>query len=186
MAITTKPDFGHESRLVFHIPDLTRDIQTGLSSVFTAPLINRGPQQVIYVTLLLLIFGVLVESREGSLRAMFLFYTATAAGAFSAAIALHVVYPGFIDHPALAEAWSSAWSGGSAAAFGFAGAFAARRQHAWRWLALFILWETAVATLHLRNYTPAFHFSALATGFLIARYFLPERDAGAIRASSPA
>jgi membrane associated rhomboid family serine protease len=185
--VVSKPDYGYESRFFFHIPDVTRDFEKSFSSLFTAPFLNRGPQQILYVTVILLSFGVLIESREGSRRTAFLFFVSAGTGALFAAIILHIIYPGMINHPALSEAWSGAWSGGRAGAFGLAGAFAARRQRAWYWMAFFILWESLVATFRLRNYTPAFHFGALFAGFLITRYLLRPRELESIeRASSPA
>ncbi len=174
--ILAKPDYGYESRLVFHVPDITSDAWNAISSLFTAPLLNRGPQQVLYVTILLLMFGVMVESREGSRRTLLIFFSSAGSGALFAALLLHILYPGLSTHPALAEAWTGAWSGGSAGAFGLAGAFAARQHRPWPWMLAIIIWEANVAVLHLRNYTPVFHLAALVAGFLVTRYLLPPRE----------
>jgi hypothetical protein len=43
-------------------------------------------------------------------------------------------------------------------------------------LGLFAAWEINVVVWYLRQYTPAFHLSALATGFVALRYAGPIAD----------
>ena len=42
----------------------------------------------------------------------------------------------------------------------------------WLLLGIFILWEVNVAWWYLKEYPPAFHLTALFTGFLVTRYIL--------------
>ena len=46
----------------------------------------------------------------------------------------------------------------------------------WPLLALVVLWEANLVWWYLREYTPAFHISALAIGFAVTRYGLPRRS----------
>jgi membrane associated rhomboid family serine protease len=183
--LTTKPEYGYESSLVFHVPDIA-DVRRTFTSLVSAPLLNRGPQQVLYVGILLLTFGVLVERREGTTRTMLLFFGCSTVGAFVAASVLYATYPYFNESEFFVQAWHSAWSGGSAGALGLAGAYAARHQRAWLIFGLLLLWEANVAIFRLQNYTPAFHLGAMFTGFFMTRYLLAERDSEHRAARSPA
>jgi hypothetical protein len=86
---------------------------------------------------------------------------------------LHLVYPELLDNSFTAHAWERTWSGGSAGCFGLMGALAARARKPWPLLALFAAWETYVAIWQLHQYTPAFHITALVTGFVTLRYAAP-------------
>lgn len=176
--LVTRPETGAESLLLFHVPDLSADVRRGLAALFTAPWLNAGPLQLVYVTVLLLVFGAPVESREGTLRAGAVFFGTSAIAAVVAGTLLHIIYPAFLDTPTLASAWTRAWVGGSAGCFGLIGATAARSQRLGTFLGLAVLWEMNVWYWRLQNYTPMFHFAALATGFLIARYLFRETRAG--------
>ena len=182
--LTAKPEYGYESTLVFHVPDIA-DVRRTFTSLLSAPLLNRGPQQVVYVGILLLTFGVLLERREGSKRAMLLFFGCSTVGAFVAASVLYATYPYFNESEFFIQAWHSAWSGGSAGALGLAAAYAARHKHAWLLFGLLLLWEANVAIFRLQNYTPAFHLGAMVTGFVVTRYFLAERLTEGTTADSP-
>lgn len=174
--------------LLYHIPDLSRDLPRALGSLVTAPFLNHDHVQLVYVTILLLLFGVVFEAREGTRRTLALFFGTTLAGAIVAGGLLHLIYPAILDLPILATAWSRTWSGGSAACFGLMGALAARARVPWPLLGLFALWEINVAVWYLRSYTPAFHLTALVTGFLVMRYVLMRarvRRAGRAAPRSP-
>jgi hypothetical protein len=70
------------------------------------------------------------------------------------------------------------WGGGSAGAFGLMGGYAARARRPWLLLLAFTLWEINVEAWFLRSYTPAFHLTAMAVGFLWVRYGMkPPRPA---------
>ena len=157
---------------VYHIPHLTEDVPRVVRSLATAIFLNHNLVQLRYVTVLLLLFGVIFELREGTRRTALLFAGTTYAGAIFAGVLLHVIYPEIIDNAFLTRAWERTWSGGSAGCFGLMGALAARAPRPWLLLGVFILWEVNVAWWYLKEYTPAFHLTALFTGFLVTRYIL--------------
>ena len=110
-----------------------------------------------------------------------MFFGTTLAGALVAGLLLHALYPEHWNTAFAEHAWNRTWSGGSAGTFGLLGALAARARRPLPLLALFVLWEANVVWWYLREYTPAFHLTALAVGFLVARYaVLPRRHDGAI------
>jgi hypothetical protein len=159
--------------LLFHIPDLSQDLPAASLSLVTAPWLNHDSIQLIYVTILLLLFGLVFELREGPARTMLIFFGTTAAAAVIAGIALHLIYPELLDRPFLEKAWRRTWSGGSAGCFGLMGAFAARARRPGPLLTFFILWELFILWVNLRSYTSVFHYTSLVTGFLVTRYLLP-------------
>jgi hypothetical protein len=166
--------------LLFRIPDLTGDPPRALRSIVTGPWINHDSLQLIYVTALLLLFGIVFEVREGTFRLMLIFFGTSCVGALVAGALLHLVYPHPWDIRLFEVAWNRYWTGGSAGCFGVLGAFAARARRPGLLLAVFVVWECAVWWIVLRNYASAFHFWALAAGFLATRWLLPpiRRDGG--------
>ena len=158
---------------IFRIPDLSENRPRAVRSLATAPWLNHDDVQLVYVTLLLLLFGLRFEAREGTRTTVLLFFGTTLAGAVGAGSLLHLLYPGTADSGFLAHAWGRTWSGGSAGSFGVMGAMAARARRPWLLLGLFATWEVTVVTWYLRQYTPAFHLSALTTGFVAMRYAEP-------------
>ena len=159
-------------RFLYHIPDLTDDFFRALSTIVTAPWLNHNLVQLVYVTILLALFGVAYEAREGTARMVAIFFGTAFVGAVVAGLLLHLIYPEAWDTAFTRKAWNRTWSGGSAGAFGVMGAFAARARRPWPLLALFVLWEVNVVVWYLREYTPAFHLTALLTGFAVTRYGL--------------
>ncbi len=141
----------------------------------TAPWLNHNLVQLAYVTALLLLVGLPFEAREGTARTVALFFGTTFAGAVAAGLLLHALYPEVWHNRFAERAWERTWSGGSAGAFGLIGATAARAPVPWPLLGLAIFWEANVVWWYLREYTPAFHLSALLVGFLVTRYALPPR-----------
>lgn len=166
-------DHERVSGFVYHIPDLTDNLPRFLRSLLTAVFLNHNLVQLRYVTVLLLLFGLVFEAREGTGRTMLLFFGTTLAGAIVAGVLLHVLYPDIVDNAFFTRAWNRTWSGGSAACFGLMGGLAARARRPWLLLGLFVLWEVNVAWWYLHEYTPAFHLTALLVGFLVTRCFLP-------------
>jgi hypothetical protein len=161
---------------LFHIPDLTRQPLKALASLIPAPWLNHDLRQMIYVTALLLLFGVLLERLEGTTRVAGIFFGSTLAGALVAGLLLHGLYPRWWDSAFARHAWERTWSGGSAGAFGIAGAFVARARRPWLFLSFLVLWEVNLAIWFLHQYTPAFHLTALLTGFVVTRYMLRPRQ----------
>lgn len=171
--------------LLYRIPDLSRDPPAALLALLTAPFLNHDHVQLVYVTILLVLFGIVFEAREGTRLTSALFFGTTFAGAIVAGVLLHAIYPEVADTPLLAAAWGRTWSGGSAASFGLMGALAARARNPWPLLGLFALWEINVAVWYLRSYTPAFHLTALVVGFLIVRYAAAPAYGGRAAAGPP-
>lgn len=161
--------------LFYAIPDLSERLGLALRSLFTAPFFNHNAVQLIYVIVLLLLFGIPFEYHEGWWRTILVFFAASFAGAVSAGLLLHLIYPDMVDTPFLEQAWERSWSGGSAGCFGIMGAMAARAPVPWPMLALVVAWEATIVAVYLREYTPAFHMSAMVAGFLVARYLIPPR-----------
>lgn len=168
------PAAGHESPLYFSVPDLTGDPLRALGSLATAPWLQVGKVQIVYVTVLMLVFGGMVERQEGTLRTATLFFATTAFGAVIAGTLLTVAHPAVVQNASLEFSWERAWGGGSAGCFGLMGALAARSRHPERMLLLFMAWEALVWTVDLRSYTSAFHLAALFAGFGITG-LLPAR-----------
>lgn len=163
---------GFREAWTYAIPDLTQDVGHFVLTWFTAPLLNHDLIQLVYVTFLLLVVGLAFEIKEGWRRAALVFVASGFVGGVVAGVLLHILYPAVSTHPILETAWERTWSGGSAGAFGLMGAFAARARNPWFFLAIFAVWEINVGYWFLRSYTPAFHLTALATGFLVTRFAL--------------
>lgn len=172
---------GFRSEWTYAIPDLTRDAAHVFVTFFTAPMLNHDLIQLVYVTFLLLAFGVVFEIKEGWRRALLVFLGGGFVGALVAGILLTLLHPN-VDHPLLEEAWARTWSGGSAGAFALMGAFAARAQRPWLFLSIFAVWEINVGYWFLRSYTPAFHLTALAFGYWVTRHALKPIPAAAAAA----
>lgn len=162
---------------VYAIPDLTRDPAQVAVSLVTAQWMNHDSVQLVYVTFLLVLFGLVFEHQEGPWRTIVVFWVTAATAALVAGVFLHLVYPDLIRAEWAETAWERTWSGGSAGAFGIMGALAARARRPWPLLLFFVFWELNVGLWYLRSYTPAFHLPALATGALLTRYGLGRRDA---------
>jgi hypothetical protein len=158
---------------LFRIPDLSQNLPRLLRSLVVAPWLNHNAVQLVYVTFLLLLVGVVFEVKEGSWLTIFVFFWTSFVGAMCAAILLHLIYPEFADNAFFAEAWQETWSGGSAGCFGLMGAMAARTRIPWPLLAVVLVWEINVVYWYLREYTPVFHLTALAAGFVTVRYLAP-------------
>lgn len=158
--------------LLYKIPDLSGDLPAVLVATVTGPWLNHNAVQLVYVTVLLLLFGIVFEIKEGTRRTMAIFFGTTIAGVIGAGLLLHALYPAVLDTPFLARAWRRSWGGGSAGAFGLMGAIAARARVPWPLLGLFVLWEINVVLWYLHEYTPAFHITALLAGFLVTRHLL--------------
>ncbi len=158
---------------VFRVPDLSENFPRALRSLLTAPFINNDSLQLVYVTALVLLFGMVFEAREGPLTTAFVFFGSTFAAAVIGGVLLHLIYPEVWDASVLETAWRRKWSGGSPGCFGLMGGLAARSRRPWPLLGLFCLWELFILYVNLRDYTSVFHFVALFTGYLMVRYLIP-------------
>ncbi len=159
--------------LLFEIPDLTARPLGAIRSIITAPWLNHDAIQLGYVTALLLLFGAIFELREGTIRMLAMFFGTTFVAAIGGGFLLHLIYPQVWDTTFFETAWNRTWSGGSAGCFGIMGAIAARAQRPALLLGVFIAWECFIWWVNLRNYTSVFHFTAMSTGFVVARWLLP-------------
>lgn len=168
-------DTARYDALLFEAPDLSRATFEGLASLTTAPFLNHDHVQLVYVTVLLALFGVPFEVREGTRRAAGVFALAGVVGALVAGVLLHGLVAAWPDVAVVEEAWARTWSGGSVGAFGLMGALAARAQRPAPLFGFFVFWELNVGAWYLRSYTPAFHLTALVTGFLVARRLQPRQ-----------
>jgi hypothetical protein len=157
---------------VFRVPDLSENLPRALRSLVTAPYINHDSLQLIYVTVLVLLFGVIFEVREGPLTTVLVFFGTTFVAAVIGGVLLHLIYPELWEASFLETAWRRKWSGGSPGCFGLMGGLAARARSPWLPLGLFALWEIFILTVNLRDYTSVFHFVALFTGYLVVRHLI--------------
>jgi hypothetical protein len=165
---------------VFQVPDLSENFPKALRSLLTAPFINHDSLQLVYVTVLVLLFGVIFEVREGPLTTVLVFFGTTFAAAVIGGALLHLIYPELWGASFLETAWERKWSGGSPGCFGLLGGLAARSRQPWLLLGLFGLWEVFILYVNLRDYTSVFHFIALFTGYLVVRYLIPPPASRAI------
>ncbi len=161
--------------LLYHVPELSQDFPRALRTLLTAPWLNHDSLQLIYVTALLLMFGIIFEIREGTLRTVLIFFGTTFFSAVAGGAILHAIYTELWDIWALEEAWTRSWSGGSVGCFGLMGAMAGRARRPILLLAIFIAWEAFIWWANLRNYTSVFHLTALFAGFVATRYLIPAR-----------
>jgi len=159
--------------LLFQVPDLTKNPLRAMLSIVTGPWINHDSLQLLYVTALLLMFGAVFELREGTLRVVLIFFGTSFVAALCGGFLLHLIYPDIWNTRFFEIAWNRNWTGGSAGCFGLLGAVAARARRPGLLLALFVTWECFIWWVNLRNYTSAFHLSALAAGYLATRFLLP-------------
>lgn len=154
---------------VYRIPRLFTNLPLTLLNFLTAEWVNHNTVQLVYVLALLALFGVIFEIREGTPRALLVFYATSILGGILAGLLLHVLHA-YSDAAWVQRAWDYPWAGGSAGAFGLMGALAARAKRPWLLLLIFTVWEINVGAWYLKSYTPAFHLSAMAIGFGIVRY----------------
>lgn len=166
-------DTARYEAFLYEIPDLSRAPLEALASLLTAPFLNHDHVQLIYVTALLGLFGLPFEVREGTARAAAVFAVTGLAGALVAGIVLHPVVSLWPDVGWIEHAWTRTWSGGSVGAFGLMGALSARARRPGLFFGFFVFWELNVGAWVLRSYTPMFHLTALATGYLLIRRTAP-------------
>ncbi len=175
---------------VYSIPDLTEDPLRAARALLTAPFLNHDSVQLVYISILVILFGITFEAREGSRRTVMFFAGGLVTGALGAGLLLHLLYPGVTEASLYATAWDRTWSGGSAGCFGVMGALAGRSRRSGRLLGTLVLWDlnwpflrAALTDKHEpqfdlvwwhvpHSYTSVFHLVALAAGFLVMRYWL--------------
>lgn len=169
--------------LLYHVPDLSRDFPLALRSLLTAPWLNHDSLQLIYVTALLLIFGLVFEVREGTIRLVLVFFGTTFLSAIAGGLVLDAIYPELWDTRMLEKAWERTWSGGSVGCFGVMGAIAGRTRRPFALVLIFLAWEGFLWWVNLRSYTSVFHITALGAGFVATRFLIPPVRAAEIAAA---
>jgi hypothetical protein len=164
----------------YRAEDLVHDIPLTLLHFATSVWANVHWLQYLYVTALLVTFGMWFERHEGSARTAAVFYATSIVSGIVAGAALLVL------EASTGSAWwaneaDRVWVGGSAGAYGLLGAIAARARQPAFLLALFVAWEIGLAAVYLHRATPLFHVTALVVGFAMARSwpFRRPRDAAA-------
>jgi hypothetical protein len=159
----------------FHIPDLIENPLVIPVNLLVTPLVNTEIDQIILVTVLVGTFGVLVERRLGTLAAFAIFWGVTVVAAVGAGFLLHALYPMFPQVEVFDSGWNRVFNGGSAGGFGLMGAFAATARLPWVWLGIFFIWEPGFWILVSQDYTPAFHFLAITSGYAASRFYFRPR-----------
>lgn len=183
-------DLDRVSPYVYRIPDLSADFPRAVRALATAPFLNHDGIQLVYISILVLIFGLRFERREGARRTALFFVVGLVSGAFGAGMFLHLIYPEITSAPMYAYAWERSWSGGSAGCFAVMGALAVRSRRPWLFLGLTVLWDLYWPYLRvwaagssgpqfdlvwwhvLHSFTSVFHLIALSVGYLVARFWV--------------
>jgi hypothetical protein len=166
-----RPASGADSPFFFHIQDLSNDPLAMLPGFVVGPLLNTELDQTLLVTGQVLLFGIVVERRIGTVPTFALFWATSIIAATGAALIVHGAYGIAPDAEAVDRAWNRAYGGGSAAGFGLMGVFAATSRLPLLWIGVFTAWEASVWLLVLQNFTPAFHATAFYAAFLFAWYY---------------
>jgi hypothetical protein len=180
-------DFGGRREVAdpygYAIGDLADNPARALAVLPVATFVNVGVLQILYVTAILGSVGPHLASRGDRLVAAVFLGSSIVAG-LTAGFALHVL-DGQLSHRILDEAWERHWNGGSAGCYGLVGLLAAGTRRPWLMLGLAVAWEVGLTGAHLRSYTPAFHISALLTGFAAGRWLERRAPAPAPAVASP-
>jgi hypothetical protein len=174
-----RPNAGHwiidNDRLgpfLYRIPDLADAPTRILTALPIAPWLNHNEVQIVYVTIVLLIFGIRFEMREGTTRTVGLYFGTTIFGALFAGMVMHLLYPELWRDAFITREWNQVWSGGSVGCYGLVGGMVARARRPWLLLIAVVFWEANLVYWYLREYTPVFHLSAFAAGFAVTRVAL--------------
>jgi hypothetical protein len=160
----------------YSIADLAENFPRALASLPIAPFVNVGVLQLLYVTAILAVISPRLVEREGPALPAVVFMGTSLFAGIAAGLALHAIDGHVMSHPILDEGWERSWNGGSAGCYGLVGFLAAGARRPWLMLGLIGAWEIGLTGIHLHSYTPAFHVSALAAGFVMGR-LLPTRRA---------
>lgn len=156
--------------LLLRMPDLSGDPLGALRDALTAPFLNIDSDQLLYVTVLMLLFGVRFELAHGSGATAAVFFGSTWAAVLGGGLLLHVFYPDVWAGTFWETGWERSWSGGSAGAYGLIGAAAATGRRPWLVLGLVVGWEAGLYWWYLGNFTPILHLLAVAVGFAGMRW----------------
>ena len=159
------------SLFYYYIPDLFSAPWRAIPNLIITPLINVGVAQIVVLLLLVGGCGSLVEWRLGARVAIGLYWASSAAAAIFAGLVWHAFYPLFPDTALFQRPLERVYSGGSAAAFGMLGGYAAMSPRTGRYVAVFVAWETGYWILK-GNFIPFFHFAGFFSGLGLMRWYL--------------
>ena len=91
---------------VYHIPDLGQHPLRVPRALLTAPFLNHDSVQLVYISILVVLFVVPFEVLAGTRRTVSLFAGGLVIGALGAGLLLHLLYPAVTDAPLYATAWA--------------------------------------------------------------------------------
>jgi hypothetical protein len=100
-----------DNPLYFYIPDLTAHPEEIPRALLITPLVNTEMDQAILVTVLFCVFGVLVESRLGTLVVLALFWFVSSVAALGGGLLLHLIHPYFSHIGAIDEGMQRIFNG---------------------------------------------------------------------------
>lgn len=157
--------------LYFYAPDMIERPWRLIPNVTVTPLVNTQNDQVVLVSVLIVVFGGLVERRLGLWRALAVFWATSSAAALLGGALFHLLEPWFGDFEVVASVRERVYNGASAGGYGLMGAFAATTKHLRWWAAVFVVWEPAFwfVIAQALEFTPTFHVIAFLTGVLLVR-----------------
>lgn len=140
----------------------------GFISANVGIVVQHSWGQIIYISLILLIFGTLYELREGTLRTIIVFYGASVAGI--ATLTFVVLTTSVSD----AYAWSqhvsqTSWSGASVGCFGLLGAYLATHARPWWFVGAWAVYEIALEWTLVPGLAVAMHIVGFLFGFTVSR-----------------
>jgi hypothetical protein len=155
----------------YYVPDLFASPWRALVNLTITPLINVGVGQMVVLFLFVGGCGSLIERRLGARVAIGMFWGTSAIAAIFGGLVWHALHPLFEDTSMFHRPLERIYSGGSAAAFGMFGAYAALSRRTWLYVAVFVTWETGY-WLVKESFIPFFHFAGFFSGFGLMRWYL--------------
>jgi hypothetical protein len=157
--------------LYFYLPDLFARPWRAVPNLTITPLINVGVAQIVALFLLVGGYGSVIEWRLGARVAIGLYFATSAAAAIFAGLVWHAFHPLFEDTAMFQRPLERVYSGGSAAAFGTLGGYAAVSRRPWVYVAIFVAWESGYWIVK-QNFIPFFHFAGFFSGLGLMRWYL--------------
>lgn len=157
--------------LYFYIPDLFAAPWRAIPNLTITPLINVSIGQIAVLFLLVGGFGSIIEWRLGARIAIGLYWATAAAAAIFAGLVWHALHPLFADSAMFQRPLERVYSGGSAAAFGMLGGYAALSRRPWPYVAIFVTWESGYWIVK-ESFIPFFHFAGFFSGLGLIRWYL--------------
>jgi hypothetical protein len=162
--------------LFFYMPDLVERPLRLIPNLTLTPFVNTENDQIVLITVLIAVFGTLVERRLGLIAALAVFWGTSSVAAIGGAVLFHLLHPLVPEFGPIASGAERVFNGASAGGYGLMGAFAATTRRPFLWLAIFAAWEPTFWWLvDALEFTPVFHVVAFATGIFMVRGFFRER-----------